>query len=142
VRFLTLLHTAVPLTLPSFDARLDSIGNGGFSHDFGSLKGETSAIMTALDSFGSIKPSLAVRISFLLGHLSPRLISWIPTQRNNTMKGLTRSIQEIASDLLDKAAKEMAAGVKEGEGDKSIIGALSKPPFSQLGDDPTGYSEI
>ena len=42
------------------------------------------------------------------------------------MKGLTRSIESIASDLLDKAAKERAAGVKEGEGDKSIIGALGK----------------
>ena len=45
------------------------------------------------------------------------------------MKELKRSIQGIASDLLDKAAKEKAAGVKEGEGDKSIIGALGKTSF-------------
>ena len=83
--------------------------------------------MKALDSFGSVKPSLAVKISFLLGHLSPRLISWLPTQRANKMKELTKSIRGIASDLLGKAAKEKAAGVKDGEGDKSIIGALGKP---------------
>ena len=128
MRFFTSLRLSVPLTFSSSLARLDSIGNGGFSHDFGSLKGKTSPVMIALASFGSVKPSFAVKLSFLLGHLS-KLVSWIPTERTNTVKSFTKSIRGIASDLLDKAAKEKAAGVKEGEGDKSIIGALGKPTF-------------
>ena len=140
MRFFTFSRPAFPLTLTSACTRLDSVGNGGFSHDFGSLKGNTSAVMKALDSFGSVKVSFALKISFLLGHLSPRLASWMPTQRTNTMKELTRSIQGIASDLLDRAANEKAAGLKEGEGDKSIIGALGKATSSRLEADPTGHS--
>ena len=129
VRFFTLFRQAVPLTLSSSHPRLGSIGNGGFSHDFGSLKVKTSPVMTALDSFGSVKPSFIVMLTFLLGHLSPRLASWLPTERTHTTKGLTRSVQGIASDLLDNAANEKAAGMKEGQGDKSIIGALGKVTF-------------
>ena len=66
----------------------------------------------------------------------------MPTQRTNTIKELTKSLQGIASGLLDKAAKEKVEGIKEGEGDKSIIGALGKLTFPQLEADPTWRSQI
>jgi len=41
-----------------FAASLDNIGNDAFSHDFGCLKGKTSRVMAAFDSFQRIHSAL------------------------------------------------------------------------------------
>jgi len=61
-------------------SRLGNIGNGGFSHDFASLKGNTSNVVTAIDSFGFVKPSFAVRMSFLS---SVSIVDPYPTHRRD-----------------------------------------------------------
>ena len=114
-----------PLTHTLFTASLDNIGNGAFSHDFGCLKGKTSQVMTTFDSFGSVKPSFKVTLSFLLGPILPALSSRIPNERRSKMMDLGRDIREIAIVLLEKTSKEMAAKVSMKD-DESIIGALGR----------------
>jgi len=119
---LRLLRFSLPS--PSYP-RLDSIGIAGFSHDFGSLKGQTSPVVAAVDSFGSIKPSFSIMLSFVLGMILPGLSSKIPNRLMRTMTSLAMGLRGIASELLDKATKEKAE-VGAGEVDKSIIGALGE----------------
>ena len=113
------------LTLPTMTShtRLDSIGIGGFSHDFGSLNGNVSPVMTAFESFGSIKPSLSAMLSFLLGMVFPKLSIRMPNNRRKAIKSLVASTRGVAIELLDKATKEKA-DVNANEIDKSILGAL------------------
>ena len=105
--------------------RLDSIGIAGFSHDFGSLKGNISPVVAAVDSFGSIKPSFFLILSFVFGMILPGLSTKIPNQLTRIMRSLGSGVREIASDLLDKAMNEKAE-VGAGEVDQSIIGALGE----------------
>ena len=111
-----------PLTISSH-TRLDSIGIGGFSHDFGSLKGKVSPVMTAFESFGSIKPSLSDMLGFLLGMVFPNLSIRMPNNRRKAIRSLMTSTRGVAVELLDKATKEKA-DISAGEVDKSILGAL------------------
>ena len=105
--------------------RLDSIGIGGFSHDFGSLKGQAPPILAAFESLGSVKPSFAIMLSFVVGMIFPGLSTKIPNQRTRIMKSFGNGVRDIASELLDKATKEKAE-VGAGEVDKSVIGALGE----------------
>ena len=106
--------------------RLDSIGMGGFSHDFGSLKGNASPVMTAFDSFGTIKPSFSIMFSFLLGLILPQFSSRIPNDRKKSLDLVALSSRRTATELLDKAAKEKADSGSGDEVDKSILGALGE----------------
>ncbi|KAG6873596.1 hypothetical protein C0995_013969 [Termitomyces sp. Mi166 len=102
---------------------LDSIGIGGFGHDFGSLKGNKSPIADAFDSFGATKPSLASMFAFILAPALPLLLK-IPTKRNNMFQAISDSVGNIANELLERARTEKAANVSESNADKSIIGTL------------------
>ncbi|KAG6876823.1 hypothetical protein C0993_000171 [Termitomyces sp. T159_Od127] len=102
---------------------LDSIGIGGFGHDFGSLKGNKSPIVDAFDSFGATKPSLMSMFAVILAPALPWLVK-IPTKRTNMFQAISRSIGDIANSLLERARTEKAANVSEGNADKSIIGTL------------------
>jgi len=102
---------------------LDSIGSGGFSHNFGSLKG--NAIMIAFESFSSIKPSLSIVLSFIFGVLFPNLSLRMPNNRRKGIKSIMRSTRGIATELLDKATKEKA-DISTCEVDKSILTALGE----------------
>ena len=79
--------------------------------------------MESLDSFGDVKPSLGIMLAFLLGPRFPSLFKMIPNQRRKKLKALAESVETIAGDLLDRAAKER--DVVGGEVDRSIIGTLS-----------------
>ena len=79
--------------------------------------------MNALDSFGSVQSSIFITASFLLGPLFPHVLTRLPNERNKTLRRLVNSVEDIAEDLLEKAKPEA------GEGDKSIIGTLSKSHF-------------
>jgi len=133
---LCLVRLALPFLLPPpshatlFTISLDSIGNGGFSHDFGCLEGKTSRVMTAFDSFGSVKPSFNLTLSYLLGPILPALSSKIPNERRDKLKDLGRDIRGIATALLEKAAREKVAVGMKFEVNESIIGALGNDPFS------------
>ncbi|GLB45491.1 putative cytochrome P450 [Lyophyllum shimeji] len=95
---------------------LDSIGTGGFSHDFGSLKGEISPIAEAFESFGAVKPSVPIMLAFLLSSVFP-VLAKIPNKRHEALRKVSTSVASIADDLLESARLESAT-------DKSIIGAL------------------
>ena len=100
--------------------RLDSIGKGGFSHDFQSLAGNHSPVMEAFDAFGFLKPTPWAMIPILTGPLFPRLSSYFPTEQVKLAKALSEGMREIAEKLLAKDA-----GNKPTVMDKSILGALS-----------------
>ncbi|KAG5637283.1 hypothetical protein H0H81_005117, partial [Sphagnurus paluster] len=102
---------------------LDSIGAGGFSHDFGSLKGDISPVAAAFDSFSDVKPSPMIILSFLLASIVP-LLNRIPNERTAGFIKLRESVKAIANDLLERARLEKEANVSEGAADKSIIGSL------------------
>jgi len=104
--------------LPS--PRLDSIGIGGFSHDFGCLKGDTSPVMEALDSFGTVKPSQTIILFFLLGPLFPGLFSRLSNQRKARVQAFAKGVEEIAEGVLARAKAE------EDEEDQSIIGLFGE----------------
>uniref|UniRef100_A0A0W0G6N4 Cytochrome p450 n=1 Tax=Moniliophthora roreri TaxID=221103 RepID=A0A0W0G6N4_MONRR len=97
---------------------IDSVGIAGFSHDFGSLDGKTSAVVTAFESLGSSKRSTIGTIKFLLSSVFP-ILNYIPTERSRMFTELRRSLIEIAGVLLERTRQ---AGVD----DKSIIGLLIK----------------
>ena len=109
--------TNAPLMVSS-NIRLDIIGIGGFSHDFGCLSGNTSPVAAAFESFGSIKPSFSTMLTFVVGTILPGLSARIPNEYMQTMRSIARGIREIASELLDKATHEKT------EVEKSTIGAL------------------
>ena len=105
--------------------RLDSIGIGGFSHDFGSLEGNSSPILAAFDSLGSVKPSFSVMLSVVLGVVCPGLAWRIPNERTKSLISVATSTRGMATELLDRTAKEKANGGAS-EVDKSILGALGE----------------
>ncbi|KAF8331802.1 cytochrome P450 [Amanita rubescens] len=100
---------------------LDSIGKGGFSHDFQSLAGNHSPVMEAFDAFGSLKPTPWAMIPILMAPLFPRLSSYIPTEQVKLAKALSDGVREIAVKLLAKDAGDQPSVM-----DKSILGALIK----------------
>jgi hypothetical protein len=99
---------------------LDNVGNAGFSHDFGTLRGQTSSVLNAFNSFSAVKPSLPIRLSLLIGPLFPRLFVMIPNQRKEKLAEVAASLKVIAIDLLNKASKE----TKNNDVHQSILGAM------------------
>ena len=81
--------------------------------------------MAALDSFGTIKPSLAITLFFILGPLFPEFFSRLPNKRNKTVQTLARGVEEIAQELLTRAEAERD-DTDGNEGDESIMGLLSE----------------
>ena len=81
--------------------------------------------MVALDSFGTLKPSLAITLSFVLGPMFPGLFSRLSNQRNRRIQTLAKGVEDIAKEVLARAEaeKDDADG---GEGDQSIVGLLSE----------------
>ncbi|KAG5651863.1 hypothetical protein H0H81_007143 [Sphagnurus paluster] len=104
---------------------LDTIGAGGFSHDFGSLKGRISPVAAAFDSFSDIKSSPIIILSFLLRSVFP-FLARIPSERTAGFAKLRESVKVIADDLLERARLEKEANVSGGAADKSIIGSLAR----------------
>jgi len=126
---LTLFHQFLSSFQTSF--RLDSVGNGGFEHDFGSLKGDHSALMEALDSFGSIKPSFYLVMMILLGPQFPSLASRIPNEGTNGAKALSKRLKEVAGQLLTKARKDKEFNGESVDG--SILRTLGQSLFPFFG---------
>ncbi|KAJ7089567.1 cytochrome P450 [Mycena epipterygia] len=98
---------------------LDTIGLAGFSHDFGTLSGRTSAVSTAFDSIGS-KPSFADTAVFLMSLIAP-IVDNVPTGRRILLDQLAKAMRGLANTFLATIA---SAG--ESSTDKSVIGLLAK----------------
>jgi hypothetical protein len=102
-----------------FLLRLDTIGIAGFSHDFGTLHGERSAVYDALESFFGGKLSMLDIANILLVNVIP-VIDLLPTTRKGLKDNLGASLTDIAVNLLADSEK---VGDQKPE-DKSIIGLL------------------
>ncbi|KAG6826109.1 hypothetical protein H0H92_001110, partial [Tricholoma furcatifolium] len=102
---------------------LDSIGIGGFNHDFGTLNGAKSTIAEAFDSFGNTKSSALSAIMFILAFVFPFIFK-MSNKRVQMFQAIPESIATIADELLRRARAEKEANVEEGKRDRSIIGTL------------------
>ncbi|KAI0368462.1 cytochrome P450 [Pilatotrama ljubarskyi] len=104
---------------------LDSIGIAGFSHDFGSLEGKYSSVADVFDRMGHIKPSAITAAAIFFGNTFPFL--WrIPTPMRRLQQQLNKSMEEIATVLLENTRREMRGAGEKGREEKSIIGLLIK----------------
>ncbi|KAI0352523.1 cytochrome P450 [Trametes cingulata] len=104
---------------------LDSIGIAGFSHDFGSLEGKYSSVADVFDRMGHIKPSPITAAAIFFGNTFPFL--WrIPTPMRRLQQQLNKSMEEIATVLLENTRREMRGTGEKGREEKSIIGLLIK----------------
>ncbi|KAI0829191.1 cytochrome P450 [Trametes gibbosa] len=104
---------------------LDSVGIAGFSHDFGSLEGKHSAVAEVFDRMGHIKPSPVMAAVLFFGNTFP--ILWrIPTPMRRLQQQLNKSMEDIATVLLENTRREMQGAGEKGYEEKSIIGLLIK----------------
>ncbi|KAJ7243084.1 cytochrome P450 [Mycena rebaudengoi] len=105
---------------------LDSIGLGGFSHDFRSLDGEKSSVTAAFDALQATKASVMSSVTsvvFTLAFTFPFLLN-IPTERIKLFWRLRDSLNVIAERLLDNSRREKAGEISQELADKSVIGLL------------------
>ncbi|KAF8521878.1 cytochrome P450 [Hysterangium stoloniferum] len=83
---------------------LDTIGIAGFSHDFGTLQGQQSALVDVLDSFTRLnlkRSSLRSLVVELFAPVLPFLFN-ISTRRSKTISKLNGALQEVADHLMRK----------------------------------------
>ncbi|KAJ6517532.1 cytochrome P450 [Mycena vitilis] len=95
---------------------LDTIGLAGFSHDFGTLSGQTSVVGTAFDSVEP-KPSLIDTAVFMFTLIWP-IFENIPTGRRRTLDQLAKTMHGLADKFLTTGTPGGLAA------DKSVIGLL------------------
>ncbi|KAJ7682538.1 cytochrome P450 [Mycena polygramma] len=100
---------------------LDTIGLAGFSHDFGTLSGNTSKIVSIFDAFGSKESFLDIAV-FLLSLVVP-VVDTVPTSRNSLLSQLTKSMQDLGNKVLENTSNANS--------DKSVIGQLMKSASSK-----------
>ncbi|KAJ7600586.1 cytochrome P450, partial [Mycena floridula] len=84
---------------------LDSVGIGGFSHDFGTLDGKESLIASALESFGK-KSGDAPLVSQLMFVFAPVIPLLLELPIGQTKKALISLSQQL--DKQDKLKNELA----------------------------------
>ncbi|KAJ7587844.1 cytochrome P450 [Mycena floridula] len=108
---------------------LDSIGMGGFSHDFGTLTGKRPLIETALESFGTNVGNRAPLspLSFIevVGHVFPVLLK-LPIGQGTLVRKLKASLDDVGTELVDRVRKEQDDVEGKQSGDRSVIGTLIK----------------
>ena len=81
---------------------LDTIGLAGFSHDFGSLEGKTTAVATVLDTLGSFPSRSVINASFFILSQVFTALVYFPTKRNVLMQEIQQELSKISEQLLDK----------------------------------------
>ncbi|KAF8890478.1 cytochrome P450 [Infundibulicybe gibba] len=102
---------------------LDTIGMAGFSHDFGALKGRTSAVSEALGSFGDAKPDPLTILMFIIGPVFPWMAK-LPVKRNILFENLRKHTQAIADTLLEENRAERKADATGATKTSSVIQTL------------------
>ena len=108
---------------PYVRRRLDTIGIAGFSHDFGTLQGNNSAIAEVFESFGILKQTFFQIVLFILSAVFPILIL-TPSPRRNLVQKFSSNAEDISRQLLETTRKEKD-GADEDQRDHSLIGLLS-----------------
>jgi hypothetical protein len=103
--------------------RLDSVGTGGFSHDFGTLRGKHSTIAEVFNSLGKHKPTFFQSIMFLLSAVLP-ILARMPSPRRTLEKQFNSAAEKISRELLQKSRDEKVAAIAS-KGDNSVLGTLS-----------------
>ncbi|KAI6030986.1 cytochrome P450 [Pisolithus marmoratus] len=83
---------------------LDTIGLGGFSHDFGSLDGKPTRVVKIFDTFAMSGPQ----------------------SRGELFSDMNETLADVSRKLLERSKEEKEAGIVDGKDDKSIIGVLTK----------------
>ena len=104
----------VMLPFFSWIDRLDSIGIGGFGHDFKALEGQESPVTKVFNAFGE-----ATGNDGLIAEFFP----FVPTKRSRMMAQMRKATTAIGYELLQNCEK-----MKEGSQsikDRSILGLLS-----------------
>lgn len=114
---------------------LDSIGIAGFSHDFGTLRGNPSNIEDLFEQFGTKKPSPMFLLVIALGAMIPSL-AYLPTGRSSLNAQLHDTMEKIGEELLRRTRDETEGSGAKSEKSQSIIGAVGKfeEPRSSLAD--------
>ena len=81
--------------------------------------------MKALESMVSVKPSLAVKLIFLIGPMFPGLLSRMPNKRKGRTRDFAVEVEKVAVEVLERqmAVKDGAA---EEDLDQSIIGSFGE----------------
>ncbi|KAL4068755.1 cytochrome P450 [Scleroderma yunnanense] len=111
---------------------LDSVGNAGFSHDFGSLDGRPSSITKLFDAFvAPSKRSAIYDVITLFLHMFPVLVTFLPTPMVKLFGEMEVTMQGICEKLLERTRKEKELGILDGNTDRSIIGSLIKAKDAQ-----------
>ena len=106
--------------------RLDSIGVGGFGHDFKALEGHESPIVKVFKSFNEGGGD-GRGIFFLVGTIFPmsamlHIISNLPTNSMRMMGQMREASSAIAYKLLENT--ENAKEGSQNDQDRSILGLL------------------
>ncbi|KAJ6615483.1 cytochrome P450 [Mycena sp. CBHHK59/15] len=104
---------------------MDSIGLGGFSHDFKYLEGQQSPVTKAFEALQFTETGLMSDLVFILSFTFPFLLN-LPTGRLRLFRELRRSMNVIAERLLENTRREKDNNVAEELTDKSVIGLLLK----------------
>jgi hypothetical protein len=101
-------------------SRLDSIGLAGFSHDFGTLKGQTSDVSELLESTSHSPISLIETAIMLLSPTLPFLAA-LPTMRAQMRREYKNACGKLARGLLLQTMQSEGSAADQ----KSILGLLS-----------------
>ncbi|KAF8344577.1 cytochrome P450 [Amanita rubescens] len=101
---------------------LDSIGVGGFGHDFKSLEGHESPVVNVFKAFNESRGNGA-RMLFLIGSIFP-FITNIPTKRIRMMGQMREATSAMAFKLLRNTEKVNESS--QDDKDRSILGLLLK----------------
>ncbi|KAJ7731634.1 cytochrome P450 [Mycena metata] len=104
---------------------LDSIGIAGFAHDFHVLDGEQSPVTAVFDALEHVNLNSFDTAVLVLSLVFP-IMNSLPTPRMRLFWELRRTLEGIASRMLEDTRREKEAGVVDGVGDKSLIGLLLK----------------
>ncbi len=101
--------------------RLDSIGIGGFGHDFKALEGHESPIVKVFQSFNENRGDRGLILLVIFTIVFP-IVAYLPTKGMRMMEQMREATSAIAFKLLENAEK-----LKEGsqnDKDQSILGML------------------
>ena len=110
----------IPMSFWAEVDRLDSIGVGGFGHDFKALEGHESPIVKVFKSFNESRGNGG--LVFLLVCVIFPILTYLPMGRMRMMKQMREATSAIAFKLLRNTEK-----LKEGsqnDEDRSILGLL------------------
>ncbi|XP_006457595.1 hypothetical protein AGABI2DRAFT_123448 [Agaricus bisporus var. bisporus H97] len=102
---------------------LDSIGIGGFGHDFKALENKNTSVVEVFDSFDDANTDFFSRLIFFLGPVFPTLQN-LPTKGNRMLRQLRETMGKIADELLKRSRRVSDEKEDSVIADKSIIGIL------------------